>query len=55
MKMWFLVIGALFCVLALLVCGTMLNWLADAITAARVGLFLFAAANILMELFPRCL
>lgn len=55
MKMWFLVIGALFSVLALLVCGTVMNWPADAITAARVGLSLFAAANAFMGLLTRYL
>jgi hypothetical protein len=52
--MWFLVMGTLFCALALLACGTVMNWPADAITAARVGLILFASANILMELIERC-
>ena len=55
MKMWFLVIEALFSVLVLLASGTAMNWPAGAITAARVGLSLFAAANAFMGLLTRYL
>ena len=55
MKVWFFVIGIFLCVLALLVYGTVMNWPTHAITAARVGLFLFAAANAFMGLLTRFL
>jgi hypothetical protein len=55
MKLCFLLLEILFCVLARLVRGMVMDWPTDAITATRVGLFVFAATNAFMGLLTRYL